>query len=103
ALIVDHRLFATFGFHVNGFVLNLLTTRGGLASLGASTETVVATVAIVVGLIVLQTVLLAAARRIAHSWVAVERLRPRRVYALVFVALLTLCVSERVVYAVSDL
>ena len=34
-LFADSRLFDLYGFHFNGFVWNLLTTEGGLASLGA--------------------------------------------------------------------
>lgn len=32
---IDARVFRIFGFHANGFVWNLLTTRGGIESMGA--------------------------------------------------------------------
>jgi len=35
-LFADVRLFDLYGFHVNGFVLNLIMTPGGIESLGAS-------------------------------------------------------------------
>ncbi|MEX2132440.1 MAG: sulfatase-like hydrolase/transferase, partial [Pseudohongiellaceae bacterium] len=34
-LFFDNRLFGLYGFHFNSFVWNLITTRGGIASLGA--------------------------------------------------------------------
>ena len=38
-LLADVRIHELYGFHVNGFVWNLVTTPGGIASLEASTET----------------------------------------------------------------
>ena len=38
-LIGDYRLYYLYGFHINGFVLNLVMTPGGIASLGASQST----------------------------------------------------------------
>lgn len=38
-LYVDNRLFVLYGFHFNGFVWNLLTTPGGIASLDSSDST----------------------------------------------------------------
>lgn len=35
-LVVDARVHEIYGFHLNGFVLNLVTTRGGLESMGVS-------------------------------------------------------------------
>src|SRR5262245_48600504 len=34
----DRWLFQLYGFHLNGFVWNLVTTRGGLESLGAGSD-----------------------------------------------------------------
>ena len=38
-LLADVRIHELYGFHINGFVWNLVTTPGGIASLEASTET----------------------------------------------------------------
>jgi uncharacterized protein len=39
AIYADYRLYGLYQYHVNGFVLNLLSTPGGLAALGATTAT----------------------------------------------------------------
>lgn len=39
AVYADYRLYALYQYHVNGFVLNLLTTPGGIAALGATRST----------------------------------------------------------------
>ncbi len=38
-LLADVRIHQLYGFHINGFVWNLVTTPGGIASMEASTET----------------------------------------------------------------
>ncbi len=38
-VLADVKIYALYGFHINGFVWNLITTRGGLASLEASSAT----------------------------------------------------------------
>ena len=51
-LLADVRIHQLYGFHINGFVVNLVTTPGGLASMEASTGTWV-TVGIIIGVIFL--------------------------------------------------
>ncbi len=41
-LLTDERIHELYGFHVNGFVWNLVTTRGGISALGAGPETFLA-------------------------------------------------------------
>ena len=36
ALMVDYKIFSMFKFHINGFVLNLIFTPGGIESMGAT-------------------------------------------------------------------
>src|SRR5262245_57769918 len=38
AIEADSRVFEIFGFHLNGFVLNLVTTPGGIDSMGLGSE-----------------------------------------------------------------
>ncbi len=38
-LFADYQIYVNWGFHINGFVLNLATTPGGIESLGASSST----------------------------------------------------------------
>ena len=34
-VMADYKLYSLYGFHINGFVLNLITTPGGIESMGA--------------------------------------------------------------------
>lgn len=57
-LYLDRFLFRLYGYHVNGFVLNLLTTPGGLNALGADNATRWTFALIVAGFAGLQAALL---------------------------------------------
>ncbi|HBC19654.1 MAG TPA: hypothetical protein DC022_13135, partial [Alcanivorax sp.] len=38
-LLIDSQIYAIYGFHLNGFVWNLITTPGGIESMGGSADT----------------------------------------------------------------
>jgi hypothetical protein len=48
ALVVDLLVFRQFGFHLNGFVWNLVSTPGGVESMGAGTATWVTALSVAV-------------------------------------------------------
>lgn len=54
-LFADQTIFRMFNFHINGFVWNLVTTPGGIASLGADTTTMLSFTGVIGGLISLQS------------------------------------------------
>ena len=58
-LFTDRVVFRLFNFHLNGFVLNLMTTPGGLDSMGGSNSTTLTYVAIGLAILGVQTLLLA--------------------------------------------
>jgi uncharacterized protein len=98
-IYADRFLFRIYGFHTNGFVWNLLTTRGGLESLGAGSDTYLGIAALAAGFVLLQLALwwLAARTRLGE-WVAPRRRRGWLALAAVFLAL---SIAERATYAVS--
>jgi hypothetical protein len=57
-IYLDRQLFRMYDFHVNGFVWNLVTTRGGLDSLGAGRGTALTLTLIAAAFLALQTGLL---------------------------------------------
>jgi len=88
-----------YGFHINGFVVDLVLTPGGIASLGASQSTHVTATLIVAGLIAVQA--------FCYFWLAprlgsaagfMRRLKWRWMLLLV----LGLAAGERVAYAYSS-
>jgi len=54
-LYADGMVFQMFGYHVNGFVWNLMTTDGGIESLGASASTTQTVSLIALGYLALQS------------------------------------------------
>ncbi|MCF7958816.1 MAG: sulfatase-like hydrolase/transferase [Phycisphaerae bacterium] len=57
-IFADKTIFRMYDFHINGFVWNLITTEGGLESLGGSSSSTWTFTAIISGFIILQGLLL---------------------------------------------
>lgn len=53
-LYADRFIFHIYGFHLNGFVLNLVFTRGGIESLGSSAPTTITFILIILGIVAMQ-------------------------------------------------
>ncbi len=102
-IYLDTVIVRMYGFHLNGFVWNLLTTRGGLQSLeaGASTQWTFALIA--AGFLALQVVLLVIAWR-SRLLARLLRAPPGRRRALVLAGLVLLVsLFERGTYCLSHL
>jgi len=103
ALHADLVIVRLFGFHVNGFVWNLLTTPGGLDSLDASDSSERSLLLLVAGFVALQAALYWVASR--GRWLArrmPEAPRWRARIALASIAFV-LSASERLTFAVGHL
>ena len=94
-LFADRVIYSMYGFHVNGFVIDLVTTPGGIASLGASASTQMTATGIVIGLLLLQFLLFKLAARQKQ---AVTHRNWRRILV---VLLIFSTVGERLAYAYS--
>ena len=96
-LFADHLIRNMYGFHINGFVVDLVLTPGGIAALGAGLSTYVAA-----GLAVLA---LLSAQAVAYAWVTrrdgLGRWTARIRWRWVLLAVAMLSASERVAYAYS--
>ncbi|MZR62597.1 sulfatase-like hydrolase/transferase [Alcanivorax sp. DP30] len=91
-LLVDSQIYGMYGFHLNGFVWNLVTTPGGIESMGGSESASLTMVAICLLVVMLQGGLLLLTR---------SRSVPGLRYVVV---VLVLCmVGERTVYGFSHL
>ena len=97
AVWADGLIFGIFGFHLNGFVLNLLTTPGGIDSMGIGGEGVASFARVVAVLFVVQSVLLWGAHRSrsATPW-------PRRTLIGAIALILAVSLGERVTYAIGE-
>lgn len=95
ALYGDHLVWTLYGFHLNGFVWNILTTPGGIAALGASASTTRDLALLAGGALALHGGLWA----LAHGLAGRTRLAPRLAWMLPLFVVATL--GERLSYAVS--
>ncbi len=92
----DLMIYDLYRFHFNGFIWNLMTTKGGLASLGTSGGTYVSIVWSVLCVLLLQSVMWAIARFQAHR-------QPLRLSAvLVWAVIPILFVTQGLIYGISD-
>ena len=99
AVYADRRIHQIYGFHLNGFVWNLLTTRGGHESLGAG-PAVAAEVAALAALVLAgEALLLMVLARAPHGARPLAALRSRRFVIAFASSLLVLSIGERLAYA----
>ncbi|MEQ9450245.1 MAG: sulfatase-like hydrolase/transferase [Pseudomonadales bacterium] len=98
-LYADLSTYKIFGFHINSFVWNIVTTRGGIESLGANNLTIATYAFYVVAIVAVQVSALAVALR-ARSIPLVARLS--RLITVAAIPILCLAaVTERGYYGVS--
>lgn len=98
-IFADSRLYSLFGFHINSFVINLVTTPGGIDSLGTSGEAELVFILIGLALIVVPALLLLPVR-----WLASRSPHRRIGFGKKLVLLLVLLgIGERLAYGVSVL
>ncbi len=99
-IYADRFLFRLYGFHANGFVWNLVTTRGGIESMDGGADTIGVFSAIAAAFVALQALLWFAATR-EPVGARLAPLRRLRVAVAAAVVLLLLSAGERAVYALS--
>lgn len=97
-IYADGLLWTLYGFHLNGFVWNIVTTPGGIAALGSSESSYFGFAMIGLGFLLSQTILRLLASSILRF---APRLRiPRMAWVLSLFFLMTL--ADRFSYAVSQ-
>ncbi len=101
-ILGDMVVFRMYGFHLNGFVLNILVTLGGIDSLGESASAEISVVLGAAGIVAFNLVLIFVARR----WVLRKRGKASYLKLPVFrylVALFLVATAcERIAYGVSQ-
>jgi membrane-anchored protein YejM (alkaline phosphatase superfamily) len=102
-IFADKFIYRMYGFHLNGFVWNLVFTRGGMESLGGSNSTFATFAAIIAGFVVLQIALLMAVLRFRRVQRFVTLALRRRAVIATTILIVMAGVFERVTYGVSHL
>ena len=99
-IFADRVIYKMYGFHINGFVIDLVLTPGGIDSLGASLSTQLTAAAIVTGFFALQAlVYFYLVPRLAGREHALTRLKLRW---LILLLIVPLSLGERLAYAYSS-
>lgn len=101
-LYADKLIFHMYGFHLNGFVWNLVFTRGGLESLGGDTSTTVSFGLIIFGLAAVQAAMLLLVWYSGYSRRAFAVLLNRRALIAGLVGLAVLGVFGQATYGMSS-
>ncbi len=81
-IFVDKSVFDVFGFHLNGFVWNLVLTRGGIESMGAGPATTLFAVFVGIGFLLAQAGLFVLVLKVGLVRESLFRLRRRRPYII---------------------
>ena len=96
-LIGDLYLFKLYGFHMNGFVVNLVLSFGGVDSLGASETTVLTFLAVSVAILLIHALLWYVIKSFSHRMNGLKlHLTPRFILLVVLVLM-----TERFAYGVA--
>ncbi len=103
ALFVDKTVFHVFGFHLNGFVWNLVLTKGGIESMGSDESTKGSLVVLVVIIVALQSALLAAILFSERVRIVFARCFTRRVVLLIVGSLIAMSFFQQITYGVCSL
>jgi len=102
-LFADVRIFEIFGFHINGFVWNLVTTSGGIESMGGDTAATFLFALAIIGFVLLQIGLCRGLYLVcARNNVAWIR-RPRKLYRYLLLIFILCTAGERIAYGLSHL
>ena len=100
-IFADKTVFGVFGFHLNGFVWNLILTKGGIESMGGGGSTTVAVVLVGVAFLLIQGVLLFLVMRVGRVQRTLAVLTTRRTLVAGFVMALTIGVTEQFAYGIA--
>lgn len=102
-VFADAFVFRIYNFHFNGFVWNLVTTPGGIASMGASAASEVSFALIALGWLFAEAVLLRVAQRSRRFDRLRRTLLPRAAAVAALVGVLpVVSMAERVTYGLAD-
>ena len=97
-LFGDVKLYDLYGFHINPFVINLLTTPGGIESLGSSSNTYAT-----VGILLVSSALFHLLLFVSAIFVSQRQWTIPVTGRALFLVFLTLTLSERVIYGFADI
>ncbi|OKY74195.1 MAG: hypothetical protein BM485_15285 [Desulfobulbaceae bacterium DB1] len=102
-LFADQVIFGFFGFHINGFVWNLVSTPGGIESMGGSDTSTLTYFAIGSGFVVLQIALIAGIHLLWRQKKLSGTVMPFLTRKNFLIAIACMATAQSVMYGVSNL
>jgi membrane-anchored protein YejM (alkaline phosphatase superfamily) len=102
-VFADGTIFRRFGFHLNGFVWNLITTKGGIESMGGDMATSLTFAAVLTAIVLVQVTLFILLITIDRFRMAVLCVFTKKRCAIFCVAIMVLAVAQMGVFGVSAL
>ncbi len=102
-IYLDKLIFRMYRFHIdNGFVLNLITTKGGVESMEADKNTIATLVLVIACFLMLQTVLMLMAFCLRNISPALRRFYSSRMPAIIAIIASGALIFNTMAYSISD-
>jgi len=102
-LFVDSVVFRMFGYHLNGFVWNLIHTPGGIESMDADGATTRFAAVVLAAIVAVEAGALRLSLSAPRLWAWLAPRRPRRAAWLAFAAFMTAAGGERLAFSFASL
>lgn len=102
-LFADHKLFSMYGFHINGFVWNIITTPGGIESMGGDAATTLSFIGIALAFFAFQVFLFLTSYMVFKKRIIKRWPYPAKTYRYLIAIFFLLSVSERLTYGISKI
>ena len=99
----DRLIYSLYGFHMNGFVWNIVFTPGGIESLGGGSSTTIAFILIILGIFAVQAVVMILILKVKKVKSLLKAVFVRPVWVSLKILFVLMALFQGITYGVSDL
>ena len=99
----DRLIHNLYGFHINGFVWNIVFTPGGIKSLGGGSSTTISFILIILGIFIVQAAVLILVLKVKKIQSALKAVFTRPVWVSLKILFVLMALFQGITYGVSDL
>ena len=99
----DRLIYNLYGFHMNGFVWNIVFTPGGIESLGGGSSTTISFILIIMGIFIIQAVVMILVLKVKKIKSAIRTVFVRPVWVSLKILFVLMALFQGITYGVSDL
>ncbi len=101
-VFADSMIFGIFDFHLNGFVWNIVTTNGGIASMGGSTSSILSFIGVIGGFFLVQGLMMILLLKVNRFKISCQIFFTKRRFNIALVLLLILGTFQGIAYGLSS-